>query len=200
MKKLLLTLTVIAIVAASTYAQLSGGVKAGLNLTNEKLKVESISQSGDMKVGFLIGGYLTAPLAEKLAIQPELFFATGGAKYSTDSTGGKVNLGYISVPVLVRYNLTENINIQVGPQLGFLLSAKAKPDGGDSQDVKDSYKGIDFGVAAGLGLEFGAFNASARYYLGLANTGDFGDTGDFDVKQTNSAIQLSVGYRLFGGE
>ncbi|MFM8741389.1 MAG: hypothetical protein ACKOC0_14475, partial [Cytophagales bacterium] len=56
--------------------------------------------------------------------------------------------------------------------------------------------GIDFGGAFGLGLDCGSFNAGARYYLGLSNILKNVPTGS-DLKQTNNAVQLFVGYTLF---
>lgn len=196
MKKLVLTLVVIAF-ATGAFAQLSGGLKAGVNLSNQKIKLDSESDKGDMKVGFLVGGYLVATLSDNIALQPELYFSSMGTKDS--DADASINLGYISVPVLLRYNINEQFNIHLGPQVGFLLSAKAKQDG-ESADVKDAYKGIDFGAAVGLGADFGAINASLRYYQGFSNIGEFEDTGFDDAKLSNSAIQIAVGYRLFGGE
>jgi hypothetical protein len=39
-----------------------------------------------------------------------------------------------------------------------------------------------------------------RYYAGLSNIADTDAIGVDDIKYTNSAIQIVVGYRLFGGE
>jgi hypothetical protein len=91
------------------------------------------------------------------------------------------------------YNVNENFNIQAGPQLGFLAGANAKA-GSASVDVKDFFKGTDFGINLGVGLNFGKLNAAARYCLGLGNIAE--DSGD--EKITNSVIQVSLGYKLFG--
>ncbi len=68
-----------------------------------------------------------------------------------------------------------------------MLSAKSEFDG-DSTDIKDDTKTIDFGLGYKLenGLKFGA-----RYNLGLANIAE--DAGD-DFKITNNVIQVSVGF------
>lgn len=79
----------------------------------------------------------------------------------------KYQFNYVSLPVMLRYNITENFNLQAGPQLGFLMSAKVS-DGDNSIDIKDGFKGIDFGAGFGAGVDFGKFNAGIRYYLGLS--------------------------------
>jgi hypothetical protein len=195
MKKVVLTLVAI-VVAAGAFAQISGGVKAGVNLANQKFKLGDESEAGDMKIGFLVGGYLVAPIGEKFSIQPELFYSAVGS----EEDGGKLNFSYLSVPVMFRYNFNEMINLHLGPQLGLLLSAKAKEDGGDDVDIKDSFKGMDFGGAVGIGFDFGSFNAGLRYYQGFSNILDVEDVDSDDVKMTNSSFQIAVGYRLFGGE
>jgi hypothetical protein len=108
----------------------------------------------------------------------------------------KLPFDYISVPVLLRFNVSENINLHAGPQVGFLLSAKIT-DGDDSIDIKEGFTGTDFGAAFGIGGDFGKFNGGLRYYLGFANIiEDTTDGGTFK----NNAFQIFLGYRLFGGE
>lgn len=88
--------------------------------------------------------------------------------------------------------LTEGVNLQFGPQLGFVVSAKAKA-GDIEADIKDFVNTIDFGVGLGLGYELETgLNFGARYNYGLSNLNKEGD-----AKNNNSVFQLSVGY-FFG--
>lgn len=141
------------------------------------------------------GLYLTANVTEKFAIQPELLFSAMGAT-DPDISDVKYQFNYVSLPVMLRYNITENFILQAGPQLGFLMSAKVS-DGDNSIDIKDGFKGIDFGAGFGAGVDFGKFNAGIRYYLGLSNIAE--DT-QADETYKNNGIQIFAGYRLFGGE
>jgi hypothetical protein len=204
MKKILFTLLVVCFAGATAFAQLSGGLKAGLNLANFGGDVENT----DMRASFHFGGYVTFSLADKITLQPELLYNSVGAKYdfveSDDFFGdikweGAFKLNYLSLPVMFGYNISDNFSIQAGPQLGFILSAKdegeASVDGfteSYDDDIKDGLKGTDFGFNFGIGLNFGKLNASARYSLGLSNVND----GTGDIK--NNVIQLSIGYTLFG--
>jgi hypothetical protein len=189
MKKVLLSLVALIAISTVSFAQLSGGVRAGLNLSNQKFSVGDESESGDMKAGFLLGLYLTGNISDNVAIQPELVYSSMGAK----DDDGDLKLGYISIPILLRYNFNEMINLHVGPQFGILASAKV-----EDEDIKDFYKGLDVGAAIGLGADFGAFNAGVRYYMGLSNIAEDNDLVDLEAK--NSAFQIVLGYRLFGGE
>ncbi|MBX2971354.1 MAG: PorT family protein [Cyclobacteriaceae bacterium] len=184
MKKVVLSLVVL-LISASAFAQLSGGAKAGLNLANWGGDVEGT----DMLTSFHVGGYVNFALSDAISLQPELLFNSVGAKIEDVS----LVTNYISIPVMLLYNVNENFNIQAGPQIGLLMSAKAKFEG-ESEDIKDAFTGTDFGVNLGLGANFGKLNATARYCLGLANV--FEDSGD--EKGTTSVIQISLGYKLFG--
>jgi opacity protein-like surface antigen len=182
--------------SASIFAQLSGGIRLGMNLANQKQEFNGESLNGSSKIGVLGGLYLVANVTEKFAIQPEFVFSALGST-DPDFDDIKYNFNYISVPVMLRYNLTENFNLQAGPQLGLLMSAKAS-DGDTSTDLKDDMKGIDFGAAFGAGVDFGKFNAGARYYLGFSDIADVAAEPDLSIK--NSGFQIFLGYRLFGGE
>lgn len=174
------------------FAQISGGLRLGVNVANQK--VLGISASADSKVGLLGGLYLTANLSDKFALQPELLYSSMGAK--TDDVSD--SFGYIQVPVLLRYNVTENFNLHAGPQLGLLMSAES-----DGEDIKDFAKGTDFGASFGAGVDFGSFNAGLRYYVGLSNIADIdtqGLPGVGEITVKNSSFQIFIGYRLFGGD
>lgn len=190
MKKLFLSGLLLVAFSSATFGQLSGGIRAGLNFSNVKTKVDAIDydENGDMKVGYQLGLYFVGNLSEKLAVQPEIVYSTMGAE--SDDTGDS-KLGYISIPIFLRYNINEMINIHLGPQFNILTSAKDD----DDNDFKDDLKGLDTGITLGLGFDFGAFNAGARYYWGLTN---YSDVDGVEVK--NTAIQLVAGYRIFGGE
>jgi len=199
MKKLFLTVAAVAICTATLFAQISVGAKAGVNLANVNGDVDNT----DMKVGFHVGGYVNVAFSDALSLQPELLFNSVGYKYTVsngfDEADVTSNLNYISIPVSLMYSFGP-VNLHAGPQLGFLMSAKTKSDfdGFDDQDLKDDLKSTDLGFNVGAGVKFGNLNVTARYTIGLSNIADGDDADDIDVK--NGVIQLSLGYKLFGGE
>jgi hypothetical protein len=197
MKKLVL-LFVAAVASISSFAQLSIGAKAGLNLANV---YGDDAEDMDLRPALHIGGYLNYAVSDAISIQPELLYSSMGAKFNEEIFGSDLKVtmkfNYISVPVMFIYSFGA-INVQAGPQVSFLASGKAKVeyDGeSEEEDIKDQMKGVDFGVNLGLGADFGKFNASARYLLGLSS---IDKDGEADTK--NTAIQISIGYRLFGGK
>lgn len=182
-------------------AQVSGGIKGGVNLTNQKWEISFMGESASEKfkgTGFHIGGYLNYSLSEAFSLQPELLYNS----LNVDLDGEKTTLNYISVPLMLGYGVDNNrLVLQAGPQLGVLLST-------DPSELKDeeAYKNIDFSFNFGALVNFNKFNLTVRYAVGLSNlTGDalddelddtFGENVNLKIKNNN--LQFSVGYRLFG--
>jgi Outer membrane protein beta-barrel domain len=198
MKKFALSVLFSASVFSLALSQgISGGLRAGMNIANQTSSVNGLSLSVDSKIGLMAGAYLTIMTSDKFGIQPELVYSQYGSSATSNGQSISNNANYLSLPVMLRYNLAEKINLQAGPQLGILLSA-TRTSGSSSIDLKDVANGIDFGAAFGLGVDLGDFNLGARYYLGLSNLEKNSANQGFTVKTTNSAIQLFIGYRLFG--
>ncbi len=194
MKKFILSVAIIA-ATLSSKAQDGGtvkfGAKAGLNLSSLSIKSGGEKDNSDTKPGFYVGGLAEINLAESFAIQPEVLFNYLGGKEG-DS---KVNLSYVSVPVLLKYKVS-GVGIYLGPQIGFLLSAKAKEDD-ESIDIKDELKSTDFSGVVGVDYTLpSGFGFGARYQLGLSNIAEGGNS-DNSIK--NKSIQIGVHY-LFGGK
>jgi Outer membrane protein beta-barrel domain len=195
MKKILSLLTLLSVISVGAYAQgISGGLKLGLNLANQSIsssEMGGFTASPSFRPSIHAGGYLTLMLSEKFGVQPEVLYSAQGYK----TTGGTIAVDYITVPVLARYNFTSLFSIHLGPQIGVLMSAKAKPDSGDAQDIKDSVKGSDIGIAGGLGIDLPmGLNFGFRFVKGMTNINEESD----DYKYKNYALQFSVGYKLFG--
>lgn len=194
MKKLIFTLSLIGIATAGAFAQLSIGVKGGLNIANQKYSYQGISVSPDALMGFHIGGYVNIAPSEKFSIQPELLFNMVGSKIDFDGESAKTKLSYVSIPVMFKFNPAPIFNIHAGPQFGFLMSAKQ-----EDEDIKDGLKGLDLGAGVGVGVDLPmGLNFTARYVIGLSNIADDVDGTDVEVK--NNVIQFSVGYRIVGGD
>src|SRR5687768_4209669 len=130
--------------AASFYgasAQVQFGVKAGANLaTLTGDDVEDVKS----KIGFNAGVFAEIPVSEQFSVKPELVYSLQGAKSDGDGDA-KINLSYINLPILAKYNISEGFFAEAGPQIGFLTTAKAKSDAGDF-DIKDGFKSVDFAL------------------------------------------------------
>lgn len=159
------------------------GVKAGANIATAS--VDYLSGFGGPtatgpRIAYHFGGFVNIGITEKLSIQPELLFSAQGYQDEYDDGWDwvhfKINWNYINLPVLVQYAVARNLYVEAGPQLGLLVSAneleRFEDDFGDEvsehMDIKEWYKGTDFGAAIGIGYRFGRHvGANVRYTHGL---------------------------------
>jgi hypothetical protein len=101
----------------------------------------------------------------------------------------------LNIPLLLQYNASGFI-AETGPQIGFLMSAKAKADD-DDVDVKDFFESTNLSWAVGLGYQLpGGIGINARYNLGLSN---IAKTEDDDFKYKANTIQIGLSYSFGGG-
>jgi len=210
MKKLLFTAAVAVLGFSNVNAQeVTFGAKAGLNFAT----FGGDAEDADALTSFHLGGVAEISFSEKFSVQPELLYSMQGASaedsYSEFGYSGsseyEVNLSYISVPVMAKYYVAKGFSVEAGPQIGFLVSAKADSDytesfegevtyteSEDGVDVKDDFNSIDFGLNFGAGYKLdNGLNFAVRYNLGLANIAK--DAGD-DYSVQNNVFQVSVGY------
>jgi hypothetical protein len=134
--------------------------------------------------------------SKKFGFQPELIYSQMGYK-ATSLFSESSSYSYLSLPLLLRYNLTDNFSLQAGPQVSYLLTASSKGNFG-IKNIANETSTLDLGGTFGFGLDFGKFNAGGRYYLGFSNLQKNYNPNSGDLEITNNAFQLFIGYKLFG--
>jgi len=160
------------------------GVKAGLNLADTK------ESDTNFKAG-MHGGVFGEFKFNNFAIQPELLFSMQGAKAKEEEYGTEytayLNLNYLNIPLMAKYYVIDGFCIEIGPQLGILLSARVKGDvsvegynASASVDVKNYMKDIDFSLNFGASYQIPNLPLGfyARYSLGLTDLYKEVDPGD----------------------
>ena len=196
MKKtnLIIILLIAGASTAFAQAQFSVGLKGGLNFA--KFDVSDVGGSISSRTGFHGGAFALVKLTA-FAVQPELIFSQQGSQFDFNGQDLTSNFSYINVPILLKFYLPLGLNLQVGPQFGFLNSADGQILGADGEVVDvstDMYKNSDTSVAFGIGWDLPLkFTIDFRYNLGVSEIED-------DARLTatkNQVFQLSVGYKLF---
>lgn len=191
-KKIILLL-LIAFPFLGLNAQIQFGLKAGFNIAN----VTGGGIPGSKTLfGFQGGALAKIPITDMLSLQPEAVYSIQGFRFTDSTTGISVSFlnSYINIPVLLTYTLPNGLFFQGGPQVGFLIGAKAAA-GGSSVDTKSLFKSTDISVALGAGYNITEnFGLSARYNLGLVNIAN--NAGD-GLSVKNAVIQVGFFY-LFG--
>ncbi|MEO6722919.1 MAG: porin family protein [Ferruginibacter sp.] len=165
------------------------GVKGGLNVSN--VLVSKSASNYDPRISAHAGGLMHIHLTKEFAIQPELVFS--GQGYKTKSVNGveeTLRLNYLNLPVLVQYMFNSGFRLETGPQLGLLLSGKAKTT---EADIKKSFKGVDFAWAFGAGyLLKSGLGFDARFNLGIPKIND----NPTLAEQRNGVFQVGVFYQF----
>jgi hypothetical protein len=180
-------------VNAQDRKDMSFGVKGGLNISSITNAEEDGVNSKSL-VGFHIGFFGEFMISDQFAIQPELLYSTQGVKLEFDGEEGDLKVDYINVPVMAKYYLADAFSLELGPQIGFLVSSKVE-SGGLSEDVKDETKPIDVSLGFGANYNFAEkFMLGARYNLGLTRLQEELFPGELESK--NSVFQISLGYRF----
>jgi hypothetical protein len=164
-------------VAAFAQAKIQPGIAFGMTSFSEKASVSGLTVSMDSKMGITGGAMLDISLMDLVSIEPGLFYTMRGFKMEESGVTVTENLSYLTVPVHAKIKFVTPVvkpYALAGVNLGFLLSAKDKAEGGGQsvdEDIKDSMNVIDLGLDFGLGVEF-ALPAMTpfvefAYYLGL---------------------------------
>ncbi len=172
-------------------AQFSLGAKAGVNLASWNISEDDEDDMLKNRIAYHVGVVAEISLSDKFSVQPELLYSSVGAKMEFMEMEADLITDYLSIPIMVKYYAVEGLGIEVGPQIGFPLSATAKAEG-EEDDFKDELESIDFGLGFGASykLEMGVF-FNARYVLGMTNIMKEVDDDEY-IK--NNVFQFSVGY------
>lgn len=196
MKKVFLAMFAVMVFAAISQAQgLRLGAKVGANLN--KISGQSFSDGFDL--AYHVGGFLEVDFNKKWGIQPEVLWSQTSTKRTSFNTlypndinplnnEQKIKLDYLSIPILLRYNVGNILTLNVGPQFGILLNQ----DKTLLQNGESAFKGGDFSMVAGGQLNFKYIRIYGRYNIGLQNINDIDDKD----KWTNQQIQLGLGLRF----
>ena len=195
MKKLILSLALLAF-ALTGYSQgFSFGPKVGLSQTKLDLKSDKF-KNGDAKFGYHVGVFGRVGLGP-LYLQPEVLYTQTKSEFSfNDGTGAKMyesNFNRLDIPVMVGLKFFRLLRVQAGPIASINMDSQLK-DAADMVQNAD-YKNATIGYQAGLGLDIGNLILDAKYESSLGNIS--GSVAGFETDQRINQWILSLGFKLF---
>ncbi len=167
-------LCIVAVLAIFSFTSVNSqetkfGVTAGYLSVSEKIDFGdgafSVSESG-----FYGGLFVEIAASDQLFIQPELLYAN-------------INeLSFLQIPVMAKYYVADQINLQAGPQFNFVL-----------EETSDDFTalGIGFGIGAGYDITEN-FLVVARYTFQINNN----YTGEGDFEDRFNFLNVGLGYRF----
>lgn len=179
------------------YAQVSFGVKGGLNLNNQHIKNKNSVVDNAMSLGFNVGFYLSKPIGKGFTFAPEVQYSLKGSKlrYATGASNTYTEwdtekLSYLDFPIVFAYNITKILYAEAGPSLGFLLSDRLGKEA------------LDAGFLAGFKVSINTKMAvQTRYYFGLTETqkiffSDGPTSASKEINFYNRTIQFGLTYKI----
>lgn len=165
------------------------GIKGGLNFAT--LYSDPTASS---KVGVNIGIFLDIKSSEKFHFQPEIIYSMQGTSITSEGQAAQINLNYINLPLMAKYFVNKDFNIQFGPQFGTLVSSTVSV-GTVSVDASSVFKNIDYGVNFGLGYTIKPkVMIEARYNIGLSGLAKDLPLGGTDLY--NRVFSISIGFKI----
>ena len=189
MKTTIFILAIFTIVGSAAMAQkIHVGFKGGANIN----KLTGKSFSDQFSFGYHAGGFFSVGLGKKFAVQPGILFnqinVDTSSAFSTVyqfNKVDKVQLRYLSVPILLNYKPFKYLTLQAGPQFGILTNkSKTLMDNG-----RDAFKSGDFSMLGGVQVNISHLNIYGRYAVGLSNLNDI----DSQEKWKSQSVQIGIG-------
>lgn len=190
MKRMILLVIALLMLAGVAYAQPIYGVKAGLNYAN-------ISEGNlDAKLAFHAGGFMQYIVDPAYLLQLELLYSRKGAEKTIDYT-----YDYLDLSLQAKYSYAlDTVKIQpyIGGEAGYLLAANVEFDSSARStevDVKDEANSVVWGLVFGSDFVLAEhFILGVRYDLGLTNI--IKDVDDQEVEGKFRTWMFSLGYQF----
>jgi hypothetical protein len=183
MKKVLTLIVMAVAFAMPSKAQVSFGVKGGLNFTNMSFDKGSIDDILKNKTGFFAGLTVRVSLpVPGLAIDGSALYdqREGDVEVYTvfsdnDKSTEKLKSQSIQIPINLRYEIglgeSANVFIFAGPQVGFNIGDKTKDLWNDAAEWR--LKTSNFSANVGLGFTIMShLQLTANYNIALGKTGE----------------------------
>ncbi len=211
--KISFLLALVTMVATSVQAQVSFGIRGGVNFSNINGKDASDDKlKNKLLPGFNAGVNVEIPVADEFYVQPGLLFSTKGTKWEDSDV--KSNIGYIELPINFLYKPelgAGKMLLGVGPYVAYGVTGKVS-DGDNSKSMKFKKeitvleaatnggvysKPFDAGANVLVGYEFSnKLSAQLNAGLGLVDIRTEVEGVSSKANYKNTTFGVSIGYRF----
>jgi hypothetical protein len=219
MKKLFAVTTFSLTMTSFANAQVSYGIRSGINYATWKGEdiqiIEDLVDKTDGYVvtkgrtGLNIGGYVNIPISEVFTFEPGLSYSKKGyslkgdfqipvLKYLGVNARAQVQSHYIDIPLVMKANVYKGIQVYAGPQVSFLMRSTLNAKIGilgitlfnRGFGITERFNKVDLGLTGGVGYEFeNGLNIRAGYDYGLSPLDKNNNYAAY-----NRVAKISVGY------
>ncbi|OQP54622.1 hypothetical protein A4H97_21910 [Niastella yeongjuensis] len=168
-----------------------------LDLNYSALKGDGVKNK--YSAGFQAGAFAELGFNKHWSIQPELLYTWNPYKKADDfmtyynnsgrsAAGADINLAYISVPVLARYNFNKYLSVMAGPQFGYLVYE----DEDLLKEGRKAFEKTEVSANAGVQVNLDKVGFYARYNKGLTDINAVDDRYEWK----SSHVQVGVAVRI----
>lgn len=206
LKNLIIAIAILGM-GTNTFAQMSIGGRAGINMNN--LHGSSVNNN-KMLIGYNVGGIFNYEMEELIggtfgemfSLQGEFTVQSKGAKFEYTFNGQTEKMNqvftYVTIPILGKVNYPVTDKIDIFGEAGFFMSALVgvTVDGEKSRTIavdpvtgeevkrkwREEYKPWDFGIALGAGASMPIPNTKLTGYVNLRYSLGLSNIGEFSEK------------------
>ena len=138
------------------------------------------------------GLFTNMQLFKNFSLRNEYLYSQ--VKNRVKSTGEQYRLNYISLPVLLNYQLVPKISVLAGPEFGLLLDAEKK-ENNITKNITHDTEERSFGFVGGVGYAISSrISLHARYQHGINHIG-IGQRSDVvECKLEQMQFLLQIGF------
>ena len=169
------------------------GVKVGSNLT----KITGKAFQEEFQLGYNAGAFAEISLSNDFGIQPEVLFNQVNTRKASgidsvfngwQQNTSDIQLNYLTIPILLRYNVNKLLSINLGPQYGILLNKNESL----WSNGKEAVKSGEFSMIGGLTVNIKKIRVFGRYIIGLNSINDLQNSDSWKSQQ----IQMGLGFKF----
>ncbi len=193
MKKMILSVVFLVILFNLNAQNVAIGVKVGSNLT----KITGKAFQEEFQLGYNAGAFAEISLSNDFGIQPEVLFNQVNTRKASgidsvfngwQQNTSDIQLNYLTIPILFRYNVNKLLSINLGPQYGILLNKNESL----WSNGKEAVKSGEFSMIGGLTVNIKKIRVFGRYIIGLSSINDLQNSDSWKSQQ----IQMGLGFKF----
>lgn len=173
--------------------------KIGLNVS------QAIGVQNRPKLGINAGINTEVFFTKNLAFDIEIQYSYQGLsglynQNNTPKTDGPYNLNihYLNTNYLMRWYPWADLpwSFTTGLHTGYIISAKAKNENGESLNIRNNIYKSDIALPIGISYEWKQWQVEARYNLSFRKLSENYKEKDLLRKANNSMLEVTLGYRI----
>ena len=172
-----------------SFAFVAGATASNMNF-NKGVPAPATHIDRTWKTGLSLGFLVNVPLAEKLLLQPGYYYVQRNG--ADKSSGLAYSVDYLSLPVLLKYEISPVVSILAGPEGSLLIGAKQNSNGVKSIITHD-FEERSIGATGGIDfLIRNNFLISARLMEGLNHIGIGQRSNVKEFKYESASLSIGI--------